>query len=205
MTSGKDARVRGRLIAGVAGFLLVFCGASCVIATESPPLPSVPAIRPVIVRTLTVPRSDEVMVRLPDEFLVNVEMLAVDEPFEWKLFLDYESADISPDLGPIRQGRNTGRGRLRVVRVPARPEEDLDLSRCHVFRLVVAKQFSASQGVSVATGAGAVAGEALTDYAVWYYAPNGDRGCQGYDGPAPTPRPLEDAGVDSSSDTGASR
>jgi hypothetical protein len=166
---------------------------SCIIAEGSPPLPAVPNVRPTIVRSSTIPRSDRVLVSLPDEFIVGVEMVNVDESFDWKLFLDYEAADLTSE--PIRRGTDLGRGRARQIRVQVAPETAPDKALCHVFELVVAKQFRSTDGISVRTplgGADADLGEPLSDSVLWYYSPSGDlRGCPVYEGMV-SPR---DAGV----------
>ena len=166
------------VLAGVASASLF----ACIIAEPVSDLPELPAFRPVIVRSSTVPQPSAVLGVFPDKFVVPVELVDPGVTLSWRLYIDYnpitgEGLDSFADDLPA-----VSADRTRVLEVQTRPPADL--SRCHVIEFIVAQQFQVKGlggGKNAHTPIDPPGGDAVT----WIYSPGGDlHGC-----------PVADAGV----------
>jgi hypothetical protein len=163
---------------------------SCVLASPSGDLPTLPTSRPTIVHPSVVPSTSGVLARFPATFLVPVELVDPSAPFAYATFVDYnpdtgEAAYVDGPVVSAYQASNTHeRTRLLEIAIPP----PLDLGRCHVIEVVVALTLRAFDSKTKHTP-----DEPGGDLVTWFYNPSGDvGGC-----------PSLDAGITLSSDADA--
>jgi hypothetical protein len=171
----------------VLGFVAAACGGlavalvsstACVVAPP-PELPELPEERPTILHESLVPPSDQILVELPGQFLVPVELVDSNQSFQWDVFVDYNPCvgascpPTAPALYPttVPAGPDTLDGGVVIVPFSLGP---LDPSLCHRIDFLVAHQFDPGSARTWDSVGG--------DIATWIYNPGGQpNGCPIYD------------------------
>jgi hypothetical protein len=166
---------------GLAAVVSVIASHACVIADPPTDLPTLPELRPVIVRGSVVPSASSIVGRWPDKFIVPVELVDPSVRIFYSAFVDYNSAtgegiDGAPQTSDFEL--NSTNGRVRTLEVPITPPS---LDRCHVVEVVVALRLKATTDPKNAHTPDEPGGDSVT----WFYSPSGDlAGC-----------PVLDAGI----------
>src|SRR5258708_4594119 len=88
------AAVAGAL--GVASAVVVAC-----IASPPADLPTAPSRRPTILHDSVVPPPDEILLVLPSEFEVPVQLDDPQQSFSWNVFVDYDPVPGSQGSAPV--------------------------------------------------------------------------------------------------------
>lgn len=182
--ASRARRIFGGALAFVAGAMVV----SCVIAEPATDLPSVPVMRPIILRGSVVPSVSAVLGRWPKSFIVPVELVDPRVTFLYSAFVDFNDAPGAPSGldGPAQESQYevaTTQGRVRTIEVPI---VEPPSGGCHVVEIVVAYRFEDPTRPHTPAEPGG-------DSVQWFYSPGGDlAGCPVLDAGI---EPL-DAGVD---------
>ncbi len=174
------------MVAFVATTAMAF---SCVIADPPTDLPTLPLMRPTILRGSVVPSVSAVLGRWPDKFIVPVELVDPRVTINYAAFVDFNPALPTVGIdGPVLSSAfelGTTQGRVRTLEVLI-TEPSLD--RCHVVEVVVANRLEPINALTAHTPP-----EEGGDSVLWYYNPSGDlAGC-----------PVLDAGIAGPSDAAA--
>ena len=164
------ARSIGALLAvgGVVG--------ACVLAEPATNLPTLPDLRPTIVRASVVPTASAVLLTWPGKFIVPVELIDPRETILWASFVDYNS--ITPagydNNGSSPYEAASALGNIRLLQIPiTEPSSD----KCHLVEIVVAKNLDVRSEVGAHTPL-----EPGGDIVSWFYNPSGDLdGCPSVD------------------------
>ncbi|HVJ91918.1 MAG TPA: hypothetical protein VM580_19090 [Labilithrix sp.] len=171
---------------GLAALLTVFSAAdACVVADPPTDLPTLPEMRPTIVRASVVPSASSVLGAWPTKFIVPVEVSDPRADIAWSTFVDYNAfTGAGLKQTETSKAEPNSRSRVRVLEIPI-PEPSLD--RCHVVEVVVALRFSRFGPHIPEEPPGG-------DIVSWFFNPTGDlAGCPSLDAGAV---PLSDGGAD---------
>lgn len=177
----------GRLRSIGALFALLPLGVvgACVLAEPATELPTLPDIRPTIVRASVVPSASAVLITWPSKFVVPVQLIDARETITWAAFVDYNAStgDGFDSFAPSEAQPGAASDTTRILEIPiTRPSDD----RCHVVEVVVAKNLNTTSARNAHTPL-----EPGGDIVSWFYNPSGDLGgC-----------PVVDAGVASDAGT----
>jgi hypothetical protein len=159
----------------------MFATHACILADPPTDLPTLPELRPVIIRGSVVPSVSAVLGRWPDKFLVPVELGDPRSRVFYSAFVDYNSATgeglDTTSTSEFEPGSGNTNGRVRTLEVPiSRPS----LDACHVVEIVVALNLLTTDPKNAHTPL-----EPGGDSVTWFYNPSGDvAGC-----------PVADAGI----------
>jgi hypothetical protein len=177
--------ILGRRLAALA--VMAACTglfAACILGEPTGDLPTLPPMRPTIVRGSVVPSPQSVLGSWPASFLVPVELADPTVKFDWAAFVDYNART---DEGLALPGTSTFEAsnvasHVRVLEIPIPQPTDGD--RCHVVEVVVALALESLDNPTTAHTPRPPGGDSVT----WFYNPTGDlAGC-----------PVLDAGLDAS-------
>jgi len=149
---------------------------ACVLAEPPTTLPTLPDLRPTIVRGSVVPTASAVLLTWPETFIVPVELIDPRATIVYATFVDFNAvANTGFDTQASSQyEESTTNGNIRLLRIPISvPSSD----KCHLVEIVVAKNLNTSS----ATTAHAPL-EPGGDIVSWFYNPSGDLdGCPSVD------------------------
>jgi len=179
------------LAAALGIFLFALAAGALSACNLVDPLPdqrSLPTRAPSIEQDNVFPSPSQPVLQWPDQFLVPVRVYNPTVPFEWRVFIDYDSI-LGPNAPPIMHQSVAGSptaADLQTQQVIIAP--DGFQGACHRIDFVTALAFDSNRG---ANGTGA-------DSVTWFYAPAGNfTGCSLYDGGG-NDGAFPDAGVDAS-------
>jgi hypothetical protein len=175
----QRTRAAGVALAAVAS---TFATHACIIADPPTDLPTLPELRPVIIRGSVVPSVSAVLGYWPDKFIVPVELGDPRSRIYYSAFVDYNSAtgeglDSAPATSDFEPGSASTNGRVRTLEVPI---SQPSLDSCHVVEVVVALRLTTTDPRNAHTP-----GEPGGDSVTWFYNPSGD----------PSGCPVADAGL----------
>ena len=189
--SCRIPRVVATIAALAVGCVLVD---ACVVADPPTPLPTLPEMRPTIIRASVVPSTTSVLGRWPRQFIVPVELSDPLAEISWATFVDYNPVTgeglIQNDVS--RYEPSSTKGRIRTLELPiAMPS----LDRCHVVEVVVALRLNTSDTRNAHTPE-PPGGDSVS----WFFSPSGDlSGCPVLDAGL---QPLVDGGEDGAVEAG---
>ncbi|HXX67456.1 MAG TPA: hypothetical protein VEK07_09760 [Polyangiaceae bacterium] len=173
------------LVVAWAGPSIGGVGAACALAsgclTTAPPAVSTPPLpRPTILQDSVVPPPDQLLVELPSEFAVPVQLQDPSETFRYDVFVDYPT-NPSPVIFPVTV-TPSGAEDAGIVPVSFTPDEmnpPPDPTTCHTIQFLVVQDFAQVEaGPILYHVPNLVGGDSVT----WFYAPGGGiDGCPVYD------------------------
>ncbi len=161
---------------------------ACVLAEPATNLPTLPDLRPTIVRGSVVPTASAVLATWPAKFIVPVELIDPRETIVWAAFVDYNSVANSgfDSFSRSTYEASSTSDNIRLLQIPiTQPSSD----KCHLVEVVVAKNLNTSFAQTAHTPL-----EPGGDIVSWFYNPSGDLdGCPSVDAGF---APVADAGAD---------
>jgi len=164
------------LVMGVGACVALGLSAATACITAPPPdLPQVALQGPSIEHNAVYPPTNVILVVLPTEFAVPVQLDQASASFQWDVFVDYDPVtNTSPQIFS-QQNQSPPDGGINVVEFALQPDPIvLDPSRCHVIDFLVAHQFN-EQSLHTWDSVGG-------DIVTWFYNPGGGpAGCPVYD------------------------
>jgi len=159
---------------------------ACVLADPATTLPTLPDLRPTIVRGSVVPTASAVLVTWPQKFIVPVELIDPRATITYATFVDYNSLCTScfESVTQSEYELASTVGNIRTLEVLiTQPSSD----KCHLIEVVVAKNLDQRSAQSAHNPL-----EPGGDIVSWFYNPSGDLdGCPSVDAGIP---PVVDAG-----------
>lgn len=176
--------MRRRFLAAFVVGLLWCGGGACVIAQPTDDIPTLPASRPVIIRSRVEPPVSGVLTFWPESYTLYVQLADPTITLQTIAFTDYNPLTggtllgTVPQYDPLNGAAPADRVRTVTLNVPV----SSSLDRCHVIEIIVSPQFAFSDSRSAHNPPDPPGSDSIT----WYYAPGGDlTGC-----------PTLDAGID---------
>jgi hypothetical protein len=182
--------VTRRVASGVVLAIASLAAADACVITDPPgDFQGLPERPPTIIRSQVFPPATQIITRLPQLFLVPIELSDPQGRYYWAAFVDYNPA---VDGAHVGSGFDlTGNGSRRQNLEIAIAESDAPPDRCHTIEIVVGIEPRDRSDARLIHTPEPPGGDSIT----WFYNPGGDpAGC-----------PAMDAGIDAApwdADTG---
>jgi hypothetical protein len=165
-----SSKVLSALLAAPAVVLV-----ACIVADPPPDPPKAAPHRPTIVHEAVWPPTSEMLLALPPNFVIPVDLVDPTSGFVFSFWIDYDPTMPGQPFqgGTKTPGLSDGGGFVDVTINTSsldQPNSGFDRTRCHVFEFVVALAFNGSSQRTPDSNGG--------DSVVWFYDPSGDgKGC----------------------------